>query len=64
VPDSAQKYQKSLGYLVQKAGVGSRQVFKYSVNNPPDSTGIICIDYYDFLLSDVSAGYLVKSAVA
>ena len=63
-PDSAAKYQVSLGYRVALKGQEQKRVFKYSVNNPPNSTGILCDDSYDFLISNASAGYLIKDAIA
>ncbi len=64
LPDSARPYQKSLGYLVRKKGVGSRKVYKYAINNPINSTGIQVVDYYQYLISDVNCAYLIKNAVA
>lgn len=62
-PTSAAPYQTSLGYRVALKGQ-QRRVFKYAVNNPPNATGIICDDSYDFLISDVGAGYLIANAIA
>lgn len=64
VPASAGKYQQSLGYRVQLAGRPSRRVFKSPLSNPPNSTEITCDDSYDFLVSDVTCGYLIKDAIA
>lgn len=65
-PSSAAKNQKSLGYRVQLADQkrSARAVFKYPIMNPPGSMGIIVQDNWDFLLSDVSAAYLIKAAIA
>lgn len=63
-PDSAQKYQVSLGYRVEYAGSSPRRVFKYDVNNPPNSVGVIVDSAYDMLVSNVNAGYLIKDAVS
>lgn len=56
--------QKSLGYNVYFKKQGMRQVWKYAINNPPESTGIICKDSYDMLLSDVNCAYAIYSAIA
>ena len=63
-PTKAAPYQVSLGYTVQLEGRGSRRVTKSPVNNPPNSTEILVDDSYDFLISTVAAGYLIKSAIA
>ena len=64
LPMVAMKRQVSAGYKVVFAGEAPRKVYKYSVNNPPESTGILVEDNYDMLLSNVSAMYLIKSAIA
>ena len=64
IPQAAQVRQTSLGYTIGLSGRRSRRVYKYGVNNPPNSTGILCDDSYDFLLSNVNAAYLIKDAVA
>lgn len=63
-PQSAAKYQVSLGYRIQLSGRGSRRVTKYDINNPPGSKGITCDDSYDFVFTNVGAAYLVKDAIA
>lgn len=63
-PDQAAKYQVSLGYYLTMAGEGPRKVYKFAVNNPPESTGVIVQDSYDMFLSNVSAAYLIKNAIA
>lgn len=63
-PTKAAPYQVSLGYRVALEGQAQRRVFKYSVNNPPNSTGILVDDSYDFLISNALAGYLIKDAIA
>lgn len=62
-PDSAAKYQTSLGYQI---AIPSEQynVYKHPVHNPPGSTGLIVTNNYDMLLSDVGAAYLIKAAIA
>lgn len=63
-PDTAGPFQASLGYRLQKAGKTPRRVFKYGVNNPPDTTAILVDDEYQHFLSNVKAGYLIKTAIA
>jgi hypothetical protein len=63
-PDKAAKYQVSLGYRVALSGQEQKRVFKFPVNNPPNSTGILVDDSYDFLISNALAAYLVKAAIA
>lgn len=63
-PDKAAKAQISAGYKVQYSGTGARQVFKYPLQNPPGSTGIICQDSYDQVLTNLGAAYLIKNAIA
>lgn len=64
LPDSANRYQVSLGYQVNFDGKPQRQVWKYAVNNPPESTGILVEDNYDIFISNATAGYLIKAAIA
>ncbi len=61
-PDSAAKYQVSLGYYV--SDTGGRRVYKFPLNNPPESTGIIVQDDYSFELTNAKAAYLIKDAIA
>jgi hypothetical protein len=63
-PEKAAKMQMSLGYRVQYAGQGSRKVYKYPINNPPESNAILVKDDYDQLIVEVGAGYLIKNAIA
>lgn len=63
-PDKAAPYQVSLGYMMGYENQQPRKVYKYPVNNPPESTGIIVQDSYQFLLSNVAAGYLIANAIA
>lgn len=64
IPDSAQKYQISLGYNIRLDDGSPRKVYKQPLFNPPGSTEILVEDEYDMLLADVSAGYLIKDAIA
>jgi hypothetical protein len=63
-PAKAAKYQTSLGYRVALTGQTQRRVFKYAINNPPNATGILCDDSYDFVITNVGAGYLIKDTLA
>jgi hypothetical protein len=64
LPLQAQVRQVSLGYLVQYAGEAPRKVYKYAVNNPPESNAILVEDNYDMFISNANAGYLIKNAIA
>ncbi len=63
-PDQAAPYQQSLGYRLGYKDKAPRQVWKWTVNNPPQSTAILVEDSYQFLLSNVLAGYLIANAIA
>ncbi len=64
IPDSAAKYQISLGYNIRLDDGSPRKIYKQPVFNPPGSTEILCEDEYDMLISDVTAGYLIYNAIA
>jgi len=66
LPEKPQVGQVSAGYQVRLKGSSPRQVRKWSVNNPPDSTAVLCTDEYDMLLTSQATGglYLIKDAVA
>lgn len=64
LPEVAQPYQVSLGYEVRYQGEQPRKVYKEAQFNPPGSTAILIEDNYDQLLSNTSAAYLIKDAVA
>ncbi len=64
LPTSPEKMQKSLGYYVTKSSEGPRKVYKQDVVNPPESKSIIVKDSYDLVLTDVTCGYLIKTAIA
>ena len=64
IPDSAQKYQISLGYNIRLDDGQPRKVYSQPMFNPPGSTEILVEDEYDLRLSDVTAGYLIKNAIA
>jgi len=63
-PASPMKKQQTLGYNVTFSGRGPRKVFRNKVTNPPESEEIIVVDDYDQLLIDVTAGWLIKDAIA
>jgi hypothetical protein len=62
-PRTAEKYQKSLGYYMTLSGRGPRRVYKYSIDNPPNSKGIIVQDDYSFEILDAKCAYLIKNAI-
>lgn len=64
MPAKAMKRQTSLGYCFKLSGRKPRRVFKFNVNNPPNAKGILVDDHYDFAITNVGAGYLVKNAIA
>jgi hypothetical protein len=63
-PETAVQQQVSAGYQVRLKGSSPRKVYKYAIDNPPESTGILVEDEYDMLLSNVGALYLIKNAIA
>ena len=64
IPDQAAPYQVSLGYRLGIKGMQPREVYKWPERNPPNSTSILVRDKYQFFLSNVLAGYLIKAAIA
>lgn len=64
LPEKPSVGQVCGGYRLGLTGSSPRKVYKYAINNPPESTGILCEDEYEFLVTDVGALYLVKSAIA
>jgi len=64
LPQAAQPYQTSLGYEVLLTGGQPRKVYKQPGFNPPGSTSILVEDEYDHLISNASAAYLIKNAIA
>lgn len=63
-PEKAATQQVSAGYRLGYEGSSPRKVYKYAENNPPESTGILVEDEYDFLLSNTGAIYLIKDSIA
>lgn len=62
-PKAATKYQQSFGYYMTLKGRGSRRVFKYNVNNPPNAKGIIVQDDYVFAITNADCAYLIQNAI-
>lgn len=62
-PKSAGKYQVSLGYQLKMSSMLNRSVYKFPLDNPPGSNGIIVQDAYQFKLINVAAGYLLDSVL-
>lgn len=63
-PEKAQKDQISAGYRVEPTGKQPRKVYKWDVNNPPNSKAILVEDKYDQVITNVGAIYLIKNAIA
>lgn len=63
-PEKAEPYQISLGYRVQLEGTQPRKVFKSPIDNPPESTKVLVNDEYDQFISNATAAYLIKDAIA
>lgn len=64
VPQNPALRQKSLGYHVFFKKRGVRTVYKYAIQNPPESTAVLCKDDYDMLLSDATCAYAVYAAIS
>jgi hypothetical protein len=62
-PKAAAKYQVALGYSMKMGGELGRSVFKYDLNNPPGSSGIIVQDTYQCKIVNAKAGYLLNSVL-
>lgn len=56
------KMQVTLGYKL-KLTSGVRQVYRYNLNNPPGSIGLIVQDDYSFELVNTKAAYLFKATL-
>lgn len=61
-PKTAAKNQISLGYRIQKTN--PRRVFKNALDNPPGSKEILIDDWYQQLIANIDAAYLIKDAIA
>lgn len=64
LPENAAVRQVSLGYRIGYQNQSPRQVTKEAEFNPPGSTKILVEDEYDFLISNATAAYLIKDAIA
>lgn len=64
LPETAAVRQISAGYYFTLTGKTPRKVYKYAVNNPPESNAILVKDDYDYILSNTGAIYLIKDAIA
>lgn len=62
-PDSPAKYQVSFGYMIQRAGVQSRRVKKWDIDETFGNKGILVGDYYQYRIVNANAAYLVKDAI-
>lgn len=64
IPDSAQKYQISLGYNIRLDNSQPRKVYKQSLFNPTGATEILVEDEYDLVVTNAKAGFLIANAIA
>ena len=64
LPERAEKYQVTAGYTVRYANQPPRKVYKWDVNNPPESKAILVTDEYDHLISNAGGLYLIEDAIA
>lgn len=64
IPKSAAPYQTSLGYRLGYSNQEQRQVYKWDVKNPPNSTAVLVEDNYQFLITNAKAGYLMKNLLS
>jgi len=62
-PQAAGKYQLSLGYQMVMRNRGQQQVYKYSLNNPPNSNGIIVQSDYSFEIVNTDCGFLLNDCL-
>jgi hypothetical protein len=62
--DRAVKYQTTLGYNIFYRNEGEEKVYKYDLNNPPESKGILVKKSYDQFIADAACAYLIKNAIA
>lgn len=61
-PSGPAKQQVSLGYKVSLIG-GTRQVYKYALNNPPNANGIIVKEDYSVEITNTGAAYLFTAVL-
>ena len=62
-PSSASKYQISLGYHMKMNSRANRQVYKSSIDNPPNATQILVEDSYSFKLVNTNAAFLIPNVL-
>jgi hypothetical protein len=62
-PKGPAKMQISLGYKMKLSGKEGRQVYRYALNNPPNSNAFIVKDDYSFELVNIKAAYLVATVL-
>lgn len=62
-PSAAAKRQVSLGYYIRMKSRSGKQVYKYAIDNPVNSNGIIVKDDYSHQLTNVKAGYLLSGVL-
>lgn len=63
-PRAASTRQMSIGYHFTLSGTSSRQVFRYNLNNPPESEAISVRDIFQMNITYPTAGYLIIDAIA
>ena len=61
-PKKGSKKIKTLGFRVQKRA--PRRVFTSKIDNPPNADEITVDDSYEQLITDATAAYLIKDAIA
>lgn len=63
-PSSAALAQTTLGYKFMPKGKKAFQTYKYNHEEPAGSKKIVVENYYDDVIMNPNAGYLIKDAVA
>jgi len=61
-PKSVAKRQVSLGYRIQTTT--PRRVKVNNIDNPPNSIEVLIDDWYEQLIANIDAAYLIKEAIA
>ena len=61
-PKSAAKNQISLGYRIQKGS--PRRVSRFDLDDPTGAEQVNIDDWYDQLISNANAAFLIKDAIA
>ena len=62
-PDTPAKYQVAFGYLVRDRR-GTRRVYKFATQNPPNGRKILVGDNYQFNVTNANAGYSFGGVIA